>query len=67
MRAAVYERTEFRCSAGIAHCKTLAKLCCGLNKPNKQEIVVIQNWWCFEELVSMIPLNKFDLGPLANS
>ena len=36
VRAEVFRRTEFRCSAGISHCKTLAKLCCGLNKPNKQ-------------------------------
>ncbi len=28
-----------RCSAGIAHCKTLAKLCCGLHKPNKQTVL----------------------------
>jgi len=41
MREAVYSRTQFRCSAGIAHCKTLAKLCCGLNKPNKQTILPI--------------------------
>ena len=35
----VWEKTEFRCSAGVAHCKTLAKLCCGLNKPNKQTVL----------------------------
>lgn len=39
MRAAVFQQTQFRCSAGIAHCKTLAKLCCGLNKPNKQTVL----------------------------
>ena len=36
MRAKVYEETKFRCSAGIAHNKMLAKLACGINKPNKQ-------------------------------
>ena len=39
MRAAVYEKTQFRCSAGIAHNKMLAKLACGLNKPNKQTVL----------------------------
>ncbi|XP_063712731.1 DNA polymerase eta-like isoform X2 [Symsagittifera roscoffensis] len=39
IRLAVYERTEFRCSAGIAHNKILAKLACGINKPNKQTIL----------------------------
>jgi len=39
IRADVYRRTQFRCSAGLAHCKTLAKLCCGLNKPNKQTVL----------------------------
>ena len=39
IRADVYRRTQFRCSAGVAHCKTLAKLCCGLNKPNKQTVL----------------------------
>ena len=29
MRAAVYEKTGFRCSAGIAANKMLAKLACG--------------------------------------
>ncbi|CAG2219563.1 POLH [Mytilus edulis] len=38
MRAAVYEETGFRCSAGIAHNKMLAKLSCGINKPNKQTV-----------------------------
>jgi len=39
IRAEVYKRTQFRCSAGVAHCKTLAKLCCGLHKPNKQTVL----------------------------
>ena len=39
VRAAVFATTGFRCSAGISHCKTLAKLCCGLNKPNKQTVL----------------------------
>ncbi|KAF7232383.1 hypothetical protein EG68_11266 [Paragonimus skrjabini miyazakii] len=39
VRQAILTRTQFRCSAGIAPNKTLAKLACSLNKPNKQTIV----------------------------
>ena len=39
MRAEIFKQTSFRCSAGIAHNKVLAKLCAGLNKPNKQTIL----------------------------
>lgn len=39
MRAAVLERTGFKCSAGIAHNKVLSKLSCGLHKPNQQTIL----------------------------
>ncbi|KAG6448685.1 DNA polymerase eta [Manduca sexta] len=39
IRAAVYNETGYRCSAGIAHNKILAKLVCGMNKPNKQTIL----------------------------
>ncbi|KAJ3610733.1 hypothetical protein NHX12_022824 [Muraenolepis orangiensis] len=39
VRAAVEQQTGFRCSAGISHNKVLAKLSCGLNKPNRQTVV----------------------------
>ncbi|XP_013420442.1 DNA polymerase eta [Lingula anatina] len=39
MRAAVYKETGFRCSAGIAHNKMLAKFSCGVHKPNKQTVL----------------------------
>ncbi|KAI8592388.1 hypothetical protein BDZ88DRAFT_449317 [Geranomyces variabilis] len=39
IRATVYKELQYTCSAGIAHNKTLAKLCSGLNKPNKQTIM----------------------------
>ena len=39
MRAEVFNQTQFRCSAGIAHNKVLAKLTCGLHKPNKQTVL----------------------------
>ncbi|KAJ3163144.1 DNA-directed DNA polymerase eta rad30 [Geranomyces michiganensis] len=39
IRATVFKELQYTCSAGIAHNKTLAKLCSGLNKPNKQTIL----------------------------
>jgi len=39
MRAEVFKQTEFRCSAGIAHNKVMAKLIAGLHKPNKQTVL----------------------------
>jgi len=39
MRKRVFEQTTFKCSAGISHNKMLAKLACGINKPNKQTIL----------------------------
>ena len=39
MRKAVFDKTKFRCSAGIAHNKMLGKLACGIHKPNKQTIL----------------------------
>ena len=43
MRASVYKKTGFRCSAGIAHNKMMAKLACGLNKPNKQTVLPVSH------------------------
>ncbi|XP_063531316.1 DNA polymerase eta [Cydia strobilella] len=39
IRAAVFRETGYTCSAGIAHNKILAKLVCGMNKPNKQSVL----------------------------
>lgn len=39
MRASIFDKTQFRCSAGIAHNKMLSKFSCGINKPNKQTIL----------------------------
>ncbi|XP_035435962.2 DNA polymerase eta [Spodoptera frugiperda] len=55
IRAAVYEETGYRCSAGIAHNKILAKLVCGMNKPNKQTILPKH---CINLLYSTLPLKK---------
>ncbi|XP_064172743.1 DNA polymerase eta [Anguilla rostrata] len=55
MRAAVEEHTGFSCSAGIAHNKVLAKLACGLNKPNRQTILPLGS---VPELFSSLPIGK---------
>ncbi|XP_029159577.1 DNA polymerase eta-like [Nylanderia fulva] len=39
IRASIYQETGFRCSAGISQNKILAKLACGLHKPNCQTIL----------------------------
>ncbi|NXA51717.1 POLH polymerase, partial [Nothocercus julius] len=55
MRAAVEAATGFRCSAGISHNKTLAKLACGLNKPNRQTLVP---WRSVPQLFSQMPIGN---------
>ncbi|NWJ07397.1 POLH polymerase, partial [Crypturellus undulatus] len=55
MRAAVEAATGFRCSAGISHNKTLAKLACGLNKPNRQTLVP---WRSVPQLFSQMPVGN---------
>ncbi|XP_068597124.1 DNA polymerase eta [Brachionichthys hirsutus] len=55
MRAAVKEHTGFCCSAGISHNKVLAKLACGLNKPNRQTVLPLDS---VAELFSTLPVNK---------
>ncbi|NXQ23512.1 POLH polymerase, partial [Alaudala cheleensis] len=55
IRVAVEEATGFRCSAGISHNKTLAKLACGLNKPNRQTLVSAQ---FVPQLFSRLPVGS---------
>lgn len=55
MRAAVEEHTGFRCSAGISHNKVLAKLACGLNKPNRQTVLPLGS---VPQLFSSLPIGK---------
>lgn len=43
IRNVVKEKTGYDCSAGIAHNKPMAKMVCGLNKPNKQTIIPLKN------------------------
>lgn len=42
IRATVKEKTNYECSAGIAHNKVLAKIVCGINKPNKQTLLPLK-------------------------
>ncbi|XP_037698476.1 DNA polymerase eta isoform X2 [Choloepus didactylus] len=55
MRAAVERQTGFQCSAGISHNKVLAKLACGLNKPNRQTLV---SQGSVPQLFSQMPISK---------
>ena len=55
MRAEVFDKTKFRCSAGIAHNKMLAKFSCGINKPNKQTILPQEE---VSDLFKSVPLCK---------
>ncbi|VDP14006.1 unnamed protein product [Soboliphyme baturini] len=42
MRKRIFEQTKFRCSAGVAINKMLAKLVCSVNKPNGQTVIFPQ-------------------------
>lgn len=55
IRAAIKQETGYECSAGIAHNKILAKLACGLNKPNKQTILPLNQ---ISKLFDKLPLRK---------
>uniref|UniRef100_A0A2Z5U652 DNA polymerase eta n=1 Tax=Reticulitermes speratus TaxID=60591 RepID=A0A2Z5U652_9NEOP len=55
MRAAVYQQTGFRCSAGISHNKILGKLACGLHKPNRQTVLPQAG---VMELYKTLPIRK---------
>ncbi|EPQ04450.1 DNA polymerase eta [Myotis brandtii] len=55
MRAAIERQTGFQCSAGISHNKVLAKLACGLHKPNRQTLV---SHGSVPQLFNHMPINK---------
>ncbi|XP_022912036.2 DNA polymerase eta [Onthophagus taurus] len=55
IREAVYKKTGYKCSAGIAHNKILAKLSCGLHKPNQQTILPQCG---VDELYKNLPIRK---------
>ncbi|XP_066153822.1 DNA polymerase eta isoform X2 [Euwallacea fornicatus] len=55
VRAEIFKVTGYKCSAGIAHNKILAKLVCGLHKPNKQTILPHE---AVPELYKNMPIKK---------
>ncbi|XP_047954916.1 DNA polymerase eta [Salvia hispanica] len=55
LRMEVLKKTEFTCSAGIAHNKMLAKLTSGMHKPAQQTIVPSSS---VEELLASLPIKK---------
>lgn len=55
IRAAVFAKTGYRCSAGVAHNKILAKLVCGLHKPNQQTVLPQEG---LSELYEKMPVRK---------
>lgn len=55
MRDAIFSKTKFKCSAGISHNKMLAKLACGLHKPNHQTILPQAS---VSQLFKKIPIHK---------
>ncbi|XP_062896527.1 DNA polymerase eta isoform X1 [Mobula hypostoma] len=55
MRAAVEAETGYRCSAGISHNKVLAKLSCGVNKPNRQTLLPLGS---VDQLFDTLPIGK---------
>ncbi|XP_018407164.1 PREDICTED: DNA polymerase eta [Cyphomyrmex costatus] len=55
IRDSICKETSFKCSAGIAHNKILAKLACGLHKPNRQTILPEA---AVSSLYSTLPVKK---------
>lgn len=55
LRAEIYSQCEYRCSAGISYNKILAKLACGLHKPNRQTILPLA---AVPTLYSSLPVKK---------
>lgn len=55
IRSAVLAESGYECSAGIAHNKILAKLACGMNKPNKQTILPLAQ---IDKLFATLPVSK---------
>eukprot|EP00931_Biecheleriopsis_adriatica_P088959 TRINITY_DN63174_c0_g1_i1.p1 TRINITY_DN63174_c0_g1~~TRINITY_DN63174_c0_g1_i1.p1 ORF type:complete len:665 (-),score=149.97 TRINITY_DN63174_c0_g1_i1:164-2158(-) len=54
-RAAVRERLGFTCSAGVASNKLLAKLCCGLHKPDQQTVLPLD---AVADLLDPLPVDR---------
>ena len=55
LRNDIFKETGFKCSAGISFNKILAKLACGLHKPNRQTILPLN---AVSKLYSTLPVKK---------
>eukprot|EP00850_Spirogloea_muscicola_P015340 SM000116S24261 [mRNA] locus=s116:411715:415178:- [translate_table: standard] len=55
LRATVLAKTQFTCSAGIAHNKMLAKLASGMHKPAEQTVVPAS---AVQDLLHKLPIRK---------
>ncbi|CAK9804299.1 DNA polymerase eta [Anthophora quadrimaculata] len=55
IRSDIFNKTGFKCSAGIAQNKILAKLACGLHKPDRQTILPAT---AVSSLYSKLPIKK---------
>ncbi|KAG1407019.1 hypothetical protein G6F60_002507 [Rhizopus arrhizus] len=55
IRNEIFETLKFTCSAGIAHYKSVAKLCSSRNKPNKQTILRLS---ATSDFMETIPFTK---------
>ncbi|XP_015432097.1 PREDICTED: DNA polymerase eta [Dufourea novaeangliae] len=55
LRSDIFAKTGYKCSAGIAQNKILAKLACGLHKPNRQTILPPST---VSTLYSTLPIKK---------
>ncbi|KAI8871190.1 DNA/RNA polymerase, partial [Ramicandelaber brevisporus] len=55
LRQQVYDKLQYRCSAGIAHNKLLAKLGSAMNKPNNQTVILEKY---IDSVMENIPIDK---------
>lgn len=55
IRQAVFDETGYRCSAGVAHNKLMAKVCASLNKPNGQVLLLADQ---VRRLLAPMPVHK---------
>ncbi|XP_044008420.1 DNApol-eta-like [Aphidius gifuensis] len=55
LREQIWKQCQYRCSAGISYNKILAKLACGIHKPNRQTILPLS---AVPGLYSSLPVKK---------
>ncbi|XP_012275781.1 DNA polymerase eta [Orussus abietinus] len=55
LRQSIFNQTGYQCSAGVSYNKILAKLACGLHKPNRQTILPLT---AVPSLFATLPVKK---------